>query len=99
MLANDPSNRDKEVQMRIAARSAMSEKEDMEKDLKALRVRTVAYDSTIYTFCTSTRLVRPSSIPFVARAQSRILPKSCRGYLPPSHEHSTPESIELPEEI
>lgn len=37
MGANDPSNREREVQMRIAARSAMSEKENMEKDLKALR--------------------------------------------------------------
>lgn len=41
MVANDPSNREREVQMRIAARSAMSEKEDMEKDLKSLRVNFV----------------------------------------------------------
>lgn len=38
MVANDPSNQQREVQMRIAARSAMSEKEDMEKDLRGLRV-------------------------------------------------------------
>lgn len=37
MHLSDPMKEERELQMRIAARSAMSEKENMEKDLKALR--------------------------------------------------------------
>lgn len=37
MIQSDPTKEQREIQMRIAARSAMSEKENMEKDLKALR--------------------------------------------------------------
>ncbi|GMH37100.1 hypothetical protein BSKO_04973 [Bryopsis sp. KO-2023] len=37
MIQSDPTKEQRELQMRIAARSAMSEKENMEKDLKALR--------------------------------------------------------------